>query len=355
MATHNVQTNCRQMMKKQKMRRKKKHKIGFARSLRIERENFSSHEIRLLYRLHVCDEIRLPHHTITITRLPTISWSNLPIGTIFTLTLRVGPGLASLGVVAHTRKYNVDGERWANETPKWTLINSMQWNVKYGASNLWLAYRIERHNNSESSETRTDNLSEAAAAWAVCRVHCVIYFFVLVPKWIVADEICNKDQCWTIIKSHHQKVAQLFIYYCYCCCGCCYYPSPSYVFLTMRISMFDVFGRSHRSHIVDCLLILFVACYCCCRRSFLWTHTHSSGYGSTACQGSAKIREEILSTCMDGFRVTYFQSDLLFSDLIRKHLSCIYFRVLLDGSKSHISAMSLNENYQKQNWEKKSR
>lgn len=72
------------------------------------------------------------------------------------------------------------------------------WNI-YTANNLWLAYRIERQN---SRKTRTDNLFAAV-------VFIVWFIFRLVHKWIVAD--CYTDQCWTIIKSHHQKVAQLFI------------------------------------------------------------------------------------------------------------------------------------------------
>lgn len=57
MATHNVQTNEEDEKAKLDLPNRSVARCD----LRIERENFSSHEIHLLYRFHVCNEIGLPH------------------------------------------------------------------------------------------------------------------------------------------------------------------------------------------------------------------------------------------------------------------------------------------------------
>lgn len=61
----------------------------------------------------------------------------------------------------------------------------------------------------------------------------------------------------------------------------------------MPISAFDVFGRSHRSRFVVCVLLLcfsfsFIAAHLCGHIE----HMYTSGYGSTACQGFAKAKTQ---------------------------------------------------------------
>lgn len=125
--------------------------------------------------------------------------------------------------------------------------------------------------------------------------------------------------------NHHQKSSsesRSIIYY-YCCC-CYYYPSPPpCVFLTMPISAFDAFGRSHRSRFVAWLQFFFL------QHSYIhaWSvDAYSSGYGSATCQGFENLRGNSFN--VHDFRVKYFKANYLviwFGSIFRAFIWCCWF------------------------------
>lgn len=206
-ATHNMNRATWTRTNQRTMQQMKKQNLLAQGSLRIERKNFSSRTKSICYIDYTfamwfdCTASYCNHVTIATAdtgRIQRILDRIYRSEKKFTLA-RVGA--CKLVSLANTRKYIFIRhrlfERWANEMSMWTL-RSIQWNVKYRANNLWLAYRIERRQG--GGKTRTDNRAEVAVVAACCcrfccRVYCVIYFGWLIHESIVADKICNNDQC----------------------------------------------------------------------------------------------------------------------------------------------------------------